>query len=1065
MQERFAALLGRLAEEADVHVLLSMRDDFLMRCDEHEALAPVFDSLTPLRPLTGPALRRALEEPATAEGFSLRGRASSSKMTESVEGERGALPLLAFAVSQLWERRDRDGKRLTLEAYAEIGGVAGALARHAEATLERIGAERQGMVREVFRNLVTSQGTRAACEREELLSVLPDRKAAEEVLGELIDARLLTSYELPAPDGGGRARRRPAASPDRDRPRVAAEVVAPPRAVAGPGRRRGAAAGPAPAGRAPVGGEGPPGGSALDAAPPEREYEVWRERYPGKLTAVEEDFARAMTDRARRLRRIRRAVVTAVILALAGFSAVIAVSRHREQAARARAEAEALRAEASRVLALAELRLDGDPTEALAYATASLELADTEEARVFVMRALQEAPPAFQLDADGDARVPVFSADGTRLAAGGQATEYARVWDDSGGEPILLPGHEITPQCAHLAQWGPGGILVTANCLLLTGDLRIWSPGGDLLRTLDLEPYTSWTVGPTDLFTETKEAGPDGTGDVVRLRSWRLPHGPARELGRVDRGRLGATHSLLDPRGAGWYYTRGPEVWFRPPLASGARDRLLARLSAEVVQLEPMLGDPTRVVAVDDTGEIVVWRTSERGPELQERVSRPQTAPALIAPESSGRWIVGPPWEDNFVRLWETGSLPGARPLRLRRSGSWYAATIGLHPSGEWLAASTDNWNLTLWPLPRARPHVVDGYPGLRRPVVFSPDGRWVGTVLQREQQFRLLPVPGGESGPPVDIPVPEPNLWCNLAFDPGQRFLFAVGNSDRAYLVPLDGGPPRQLDHFSDATLLDAVGVSPSGLFVATAFLFGEGEETLRVWNARTGDVRVFDLPAKKDPLPGARHTAGIFHLRFRDDSTLHTLGRQGVLRWDLETGDHEVVSEVGDLDLWPGGAFCGDGRTALAVKAWTERCAPIVLVDLATGASRDVPQLGACAQSLACDRPGEVAVSGDLDGVVRVARLDGSPPHLLVGHEASVTNVAISPDRKWVASSGEDGTVRLWPMPDLDKPPLHTLPRDELIARLHTLTNLRAVREASGPGWTIEIGPFPGWREVPEW
>ena len=46
-----------------------MRDDFLMRCHEHEALAPVFAELTPLGPLSGEALRRALEEPAKAEGY------------------------------------------------------------------------------------------------------------------------------------------------------------------------------------------------------------------------------------------------------------------------------------------------------------------------------------------------------------------------------------------------------------------------------------------------------------------------------------------------------------------------------------------------------------------------------------------------------------------------------------------------------------------------------------------------------------------------------------------------------------------------------------------------------------------------------------------------------------------------------------------------------------------------------------------------------------------------------------------------------------------------------------
>ena len=63
-------------------------------------------------------------------------------------------------------------------------------------------------------------------------------------------------------------------------------------------------------------------------------------------------------------------------------------------------------------------------------------------------------------------------------------------------------------------------------------------------------------------------------------------------------------------------------------------------------------------------------------------------------------------------------------------------------------------------------------------------------------------------------------------------------------------------------------------------------------------------------------------------------------------------------------------------------------------------------------------------------------------------------------------DSTIRLWPMPDLSKPPLHTLPHDELIAKLKTLTNLRVVRdERSSTGWQLEVGPFPGWETVPEW
>jgi hypothetical protein len=96
------------------------------------------------------------------------------EMLAEVEGERGALPLLAFAAARLWEKRDRETGLLTRQAYQDIGGVGGALAKHAEATIDRIGHERLPIVRELFRNLVTAEGTRAVREWDELLSVFSD---------------------------------------------------------------------------------------------------------------------------------------------------------------------------------------------------------------------------------------------------------------------------------------------------------------------------------------------------------------------------------------------------------------------------------------------------------------------------------------------------------------------------------------------------------------------------------------------------------------------------------------------------------------------------------------------------------------------------------------------------------------------------------------------------------------------------------------------------------------------------------------------------------------------------
>ena len=201
-QARFAGLLGHLARKADVHVLLSMRDDFLFRCHDHEELEPIFDSLTPVKVPAREDLRRALEQPAARFACSFEDDGLVDEMLEAVDDERGALSLLAFAVARLWDKRDLERKLLTRQAYADIGGVAGALAHHAEAALERIGRDRLAVVRELFRNLVTAEGTRAVREWDELLSIFSDShsESPAAVLRALIDARLLTSYEVQEED-------------------------------------------------------------------------------------------------------------------------------------------------------------------------------------------------------------------------------------------------------------------------------------------------------------------------------------------------------------------------------------------------------------------------------------------------------------------------------------------------------------------------------------------------------------------------------------------------------------------------------------------------------------------------------------------------------------------------------------------------------------------------------------------------------------------------------------------------------------------------------------------------
>jgi WD40 repeat protein len=495
-----------------------------------------------------------------------------------------------------------------------------------------------------------------------------------------------------------------------------------------------------------------------------------------------------------------------------------------------------------------------------------------------------------------------------------------------------------------------------------------------------------------------------------------------------------------------------------------------------------------RLYLGDNSGEIHVWTFPPEGEPFKRVLSKPDGAPAELGPlDAAGRWLAAElvlGGKDQQVRLWDISAPPGARPLTFMRNAAWATASPAMTPAGDWLAASLDLGNrLTFWPVPRARPIVAD-YPPVLPVLAFSPDGCWLAAAwppadtptLPQPFIIRLWPLPGCPAAEIKTLGGVGGRLrW--IGFEPRGRDLVVAADhgAPGVHVVPLDGRPPRRLPGLTDVGLHSAA-ISPSGRQVAAAWGFGGaagapwargGERALQVWDVENGGSRHFELPAAAGA-EGEEPQWGVYSLAFLGDSVLLTGDTEGVRRWDLETGHSELIV-ANEADGFVEVAASDDGQTMITLEdpfGETGRCFPLQLLHLSDGATRPLTeQFGDCARAMALDPSGTVVVTGDQEGVVRVGRLAGGEPHVLLGHEGVVRRIAVSPDRRWIASAG-DGTLEIWPMPDLDQPPLHALPHDKLVAKLESLTNIRVVRDPESPqGWKVDLDRFPGWKHVPTW
>ncbi|MCB9793645.1 MAG: CHAT domain-containing protein [Alphaproteobacteria bacterium] len=998
----FVRLLWHLAglPELELAVVSTLRVDFIGRCGEivvdpedglrldklaYDEAHRVF-----VAQMGAGQLRAAIEEPARLVGLRLE-PGLAARIVDEVQGEPGALPLMQYCLKLLWEQRE--GRTLLQSAYDGLGGVSGALQRHADAIVEQASELQRNQTRRLLVRLVGTgedgaQDTRRRVPIPKLRP--PDQDAAaafDGVVDELVGARLLvrdegasdtvpTTIEV-AHEALIRRwdRLKLWLAEDREKLGQLATVEA----WTTEWRAHGTLLDDTRLGYAVQVSSRYPGDLSIEALALIRESQAAAEaRQRQEIERRQElerllDAAQRERDRAEAEERRAQAAATRArrLALLAGGAFLVAAGlgvwawQLQGEASLAAAEARAERDRAQdTVRMVAERRAEGDPT---LQALLLREIGEPRTATGWVARTLAvlSVPVTEHLLQGLDHRVSaaVWHADSAGLTAIGD-DGLARAWQlDGSREGAVRASH---PQWLNVLAASPRGQRFAAGAQ--NGELLIWSED----TTSPPAPLPAHAAPLTHLaWHSSGERLASGARDGW-VRVWRPGRAQAERSLKVGAivsglGWVGDTlvAALEDGRVLAW----GAEDTPRTLSTHDGAVNALAIAGNTVVTG----GDDASVRAVDlATGDVRVLAVDG------EASTRGVTAVAMHA---DGRVLAAT--RAKQVLTW----APGATSPELLGEHEGWVWSLDLSPDGAWGLSGGAEGVAKLWALAEGgQDQVLRGHADDVRHVSFSPDGLRAATT--------------DDAGGVRVWQVPPPRMaraWTHARQVSG---LASLPAPDLALLSDLDGrllrigrdGVAEELG--AHQPWINGMSASADGTLVVTAGADGEG----RVWHLDTGE-QVALIGHSRPLLAAALSPDGQRVATASVDGTARLWGIDGSPGPVLQGHEGWVVQVAWSPD---GQALASVGADG-AVHLWS-----------AEGASTGTLALGlGRLEAVAFSVDGRQVMVGAAGGQVATLPVDGGAPARVLGeHEGGVRAVRMHPSQQAVLSGGEDGEVRLWPL-----------------------------------------------------